>query len=232
MASDAALVDNRLLGAANRPGEGGTRTNLGILNPNPWNTTVYLWVFTGEGSTQTIGRQASVDLGPFGWRQVDLFDLVGAAAEDVASATVTLASLGDGPVITYLSRVDNVSGDGTYLSAFPARVFRLDPQSWEVTITLTYGSDAIASPVRDIVVVHTGPDGDDDTVADPPSGWFATVAASSGETFCYDATGIADLGGWMVVTVDLVRDGQAYGRARREQTGTSGFHLHDCFDLD
>jgi hypothetical protein len=230
VADDAAFVEGRLLGAANIPGDAGTRSNLGLLNLSEDETEVWVFVFAGPGSTELIG-QARVELGSFGWSQDDVFDLVGAATRTTPNATITYVSLGETPVIGYLSRVDNISGDGTYLMPFTARIIRTIPRAWQVEIEVGYSAD-----VHDVQVVYTGMDGQDVTVTDAETGWTSgTLDFTSGDTFCYVANATADTSGWLDIQITRRVDNGGAWEDHSSQAYISGgpaLTLEECWTLD
>ncbi len=104
------LYEGVLLGAANRPGPQGTRTNFGVFNLGYCDQFVVIEVHADDGDL--LGRSGFL-LGPAGWKQVDVFGITGLAEEEVPSATVTYST----PlrVAAYLSRIDNATADAAFI---------------------------------------------------------------------------------------------------------------------
>lgn len=126
-----------LLGAANRPGADGTRTNLGIANTSSATQTV-LVIARDPDTLEEIGS-ASVEIGPYGWFQDDLFEILGAGDQNIELADVSVFPAAFNMV--YISRVDNRSGDGTFIygSSGPSvRAAGGEPRWLWVRAILTY----------------------------------------------------------------------------------------------
>jgi len=228
LAPSDALGGGLLLGAANIQGEDGVRTNLGILNPSEDDQSVL--VFVQDGSTLATLGGTHIDVGPMGWTQFNVFDLVGAADSDVSNAIVRVVSSPEPGLFTYLSRVDNRSGDATFVLPFDATGFHLLPRDWTVQVTFTYsGSTAVSD------LTYTGEDGSDVTVESPPSGWTTSLTFTSPATFCFAANGMTgEAGGSMEVELLLGPEGEQPARSTRqtESDGAGPLTLEKCVDLD
>ncbi len=229
LAPSEALGGGVLLGAANIAGEDGVRTNVGILNPGIDSQNVLVFVQDGETGA-SIGAK-HVDVGPLGWTQFNVFDLVGAADLEVSNAVVRVVSAPQPGLYSYLSRVDNRSGDAMFVLPFDATGKYLVTQVWTVQVTLT--SDAQRTTPRSIT--YTGEDGSDVTVKSPQSGWTTTVSLPDPATLCFTAVGDTSVhGGWLDVEVlwapegELPRRSDYYELAEAASTIT----LHDCIELD
>jgi hypothetical protein len=100
-----------LLGASNRPGPDGVRTNVGIVNTASNTETVHI-VARDPATLDLIGI-TSVEIGPYQWFQGDLFDLLGVADQPIELADVSVFPCAF--KLVYISRIDNRSGDGTFI---------------------------------------------------------------------------------------------------------------------
>ena len=226
LAPSEALGGGVLLGAANIAGEDGVRTNVGILNPDTDDQKALVVIYD-QATGATVGAK-HVDVGPLGWTQFNPFELVGAADTDVSDAVVVVVSLPG--VYTYLSRIDNRSGDAVFVLPFDATDVRLLPRDWTVQVTLTYSSSTTLS-----AFTYTGEDGADVTVESPASGWTATLGFISPATFCYTANGEAgEDGGSIDVELLLGPEGEQPARSAQhtENDGAGTLALHKCIDLD
>ena len=117
------------------PTEDGTRTNLGVFNPNSGSIRPFVFVY-GDTLQDFLG-QSRVELGPLGWWQGNVFDLIGETAA-VEKAMVFVFGIDiDEPVISYLSVVDNATGDGAYLEAVNGMPAHNEPLDWTIGITVT-----------------------------------------------------------------------------------------------
>jgi len=110
-----ALQQGLLLGLVNDPTPAGFRSNVGLLNVGL--TTVTVTVKVWDASTATLIGQATVPLPPRGFSQSNVFALIGQATTPVANASVEFMS--NGPVLGYLSLVENTSGDAIFVLAVP-----------------------------------------------------------------------------------------------------------------
>ncbi len=217
----------KLLGGANRPGPDGVRTNIGIVNTGDASREVMVAI--RESPSGEVLGGARVDIGPHGWYQADVFELVGAGDRIVEVAEVgTLSLAGETPdsLLTYLSRVDNRSGDGTFVMGYFGEVIRILPHPWEVRLSLTYTVSVTVSELT-----HTAPDGSSVTVANPASGFdTGTLEFMSPATFCWSVTGQL-AGGSVTVRVSASDDtGQASLRTSGQDGGDT-IDLSDCLDL-
>lgn len=130
-----------ILGASNRPGSDGIRTNIGIANTSA--TTTTLNIGARDPDTLDIYGVAAVDIGPYGWFQADLFDLLGVSDETIELADVSVYPSAFN--LVYISRVENLSGDGTFIfgSSGPSvSIIGNDPRQYEVRTTLTFDPTA------------------------------------------------------------------------------------------
>ncbi len=227
-----ALMDERerngwaLLGAANLPGDSGVRCNLGLLNTSNEDESVQIIVIDQWGG-DIIGEIVRVNVGGYGWTQVNVFDLVGIGDQVVDNAVVL--GLGHPSIRSYLSRIDNRSGDGTFILPVEAESVYSLPADWEVTATLTYSSSVTID-----TLVYTGEDGEDQSVTAPPSGWTTTITFRSPAEFCYSATGASDdTSGQVTMEVLRTREGEATSRGRHTigPGGEGPITIADCYDL-
>lgn len=206
-----------LMGAANRPGADGARTNLGIVNTGAETREVTFGV--RDTATGEVVGATEVELGPYGWYQGDVFQAVGAAdqAVDVAEVQVGVFSP-DGNLLAYISRVDNRSGDGAFLAGVTGEYVRIVPRPWEVELVLTY-----TTPVVVDELTYTAPDGTTVTVPNPVSGYSTgTLDFMAPATFCWTITGATNGGS---VTVDIYYS--VDGDSGHFRTGTTGGDPHD-----
>jgi len=175
-----------LLGASHAPTGNGTRTNLGVLNPN--SEPIRPFVFVYGDTLQDVLGQARVELGPLGWWQGNVFDLIGETAA-VENAMVFVFGFDiDEPVISYLSVVDNASGDGTYLEAVDGIPAHTEPLDWTIGITVT-ATDATLNQMT-VTIDDTEPE----VFADLSNEVIVTLESHVGRfEMCYavDATAIA-----------------------------------------
>jgi len=190
-----------LIGAANRPGEDGVRSNVGLYNMTGHETEVRLWV-TSQETGQVIGQSdTTVSVAGYGWFQANVFELVGAADEEVENATVTVS--GWNPSVGgYLSRIDNRSGDGAFFLPIDADYVYSTPGEWQVTLTLHQSVDVDA-------FVYTGPQGWNVVVDEPEVGWSTTFTVESPAEFCFEVW--APSGGHASVVLELNRSNGGVG---------------------
>lgn len=129
------IASGLLLGASNLPTAAGSRTNLGLLNTG--DETVHVFVFVYGNTYQDYIGRMEIDLGPLGWWQRNVFDEIG-VSRAVENAMVNPFVLADEqPLISYLSVLDNASGDGTYvqeINYLPAYTEALD---WTIEFAVT-----------------------------------------------------------------------------------------------
>lgn len=191
-----------LIGAANRPVEDGVRTNIGLYNMTGYETEVRLTV-TSQETGQVIGQSDTVvPVAGYGWFQANVFELVGAADEEVENATVMVVG-GDPSVSGYLSRIDNRSGDGAFFLPIDADYVSSTPGEWKVTLTLHESVNVDA-------LVFTGPQGWDVVADEPEGGWTTTFTIESPTEFCFEVW--ASNGGHASVVLELDRsDGGLQG---------------------
>ena len=207
-----------LMGAANRPGTDGARTNLGIVNTGAETREVIFGV--RDTATGDVVGATEVELGPDGWYQADVFQAVGAADQTVDLAEVQVGVTSPaGNLLAYISRVDNRSGDGAFLAGVTGEFVRIVPRPWEVELVLSYSTPVVVDELT-----YTAPDGTTVTVPNPVSGYSTgTLDFISPATFCWTVTG-ATHGGTVTVDIYTSVDG-SNGHSR---TGTTG---EDPLDL-
>ncbi len=219
-------VDLLLLGAGNRPGEDGVRTNVGLVNTTHTASTVSLELY--DPATGQWSEAISVEMGPFGWTQQDLFRLFGVEDREVDDTMVAVS--GWAGVFPYLSRVSNLSGDGTYVAPVSREPQRTTPRTWEVTLSLSYspGVRAYAFTYGNGISTTT-------VVGEPESGWSVTLTFESPATLCYSAYAEAgEGGGELVVTNDRTEDGVpgGHGYSRRWSDSAEPLWVEECVELD
>lgn len=134
-------------GAANVPGGAGVRTNLGILNLSEEETSGYVLV-TAPDPHGTHYGQAHFDIGPRGWWQGDLFELIGVEDQVIEDALVVVISGEPEGHLAYLSRVDNASGDGAYIAPITTPNVFVQTYSWDVEVTLDPGDDVVVDSLH------------------------------------------------------------------------------------
>ncbi len=213
-----------LVGASNGGTENQTRTNIGLLNPN--NNEIHVFVFVyGETYQEYLGR-ADFRLGPLGWRQENLFDLIGRTI-DVQDAIVSVFSTNiDEPVISYLSVVDEASGDGTYLEAVNGMPAYTEPLDWIIDLTVTV-TDGIADQLT-----VTVDDGDPEIFTDLSAGAQVTLESHVGMfELCFAVDVAADPGQSARVSVDVDANSSRgdYGGGSAGTGGTGNYTFDNCY---
>jgi len=193
---DEALPFGALLGAANTPGDDGVRTNLGVVNPGDMDAplAVFIWKYGPTGELEYMGFKQFV-VGAHGWTQENLFGLVGDEDEFIENAWVVVSADNnpDQPenrVFSYLSRIDNRSGDATYIEPFLNPVYWVEPESVDVRYS-------VSAPVGLSLYSVSHPDdgGETVTVFEPSSDWSADGLAVLGQTVCLQVTAKVESGG-------------------------------------
>jgi|GEM_PF-363005 len=112
-----ALTEGTLVGLSNivsavPPGTASARTNVGFFNPSDNTVTAAFELLDGNG---TVTRTSTLTLNPWQQLQVPLAGgLFGGITGDVNVST--LHFLSGSPIFVYASIVDNVSGDGSYVT--------------------------------------------------------------------------------------------------------------------
>jgi hypothetical protein len=113
-----ALTEGALIGLINTNpsttiSAASARTNVGFFNPN--DTSTFVAIELRDGGGNIIGRSL-VQLGPFEHAQLPLAGANGlfSVSGDIDTSTAYFVS--GAPVFAYASVVDNVSGDGSYVS--------------------------------------------------------------------------------------------------------------------
>lgn len=112
-----ALTEGTLVGLSNissavPAGTASARTNVGFFNPSDNTVTAAFELLDGNG---TVTKTSTLTLNPWQQLQVPLAGgLFGGITGDVNTAT--LHFLSGGPIFVYASIVDNVSGDGSYVT--------------------------------------------------------------------------------------------------------------------
>jgi len=169
------------IGASNLPGEEGHRTNIGIVNLSDEEHRVMITARDGE-TLDPLGT-VFVEIGSNGWYQVDVFRTLGIDDQTVKLADIAIFANG-ADLLGYLSRVDNRSGDGTFIFPSNEWYIRVESRIWELEATLTYtGATSIER------VDYTTGDGLE-TVDSPESGFNTGILEfDSPTTFCIRALG-------------------------------------------
>lgn len=202
-------------GAANVPGGSGVRTNIGILNLSDEETSVYVLVTAPDPSGTNYG-EARFSIGPGGWWQGDLFELIGADDQVIDDALVVVISGKRTGHLAYLSRVDNASGDGAFISPITSQNVFVQTYSWDVEVTLNPGDEVVVDSLQLYV--------DDDLaaeVADPELFETFHLADVVGDfDLCFVASGQAPEGGGVfgyrldVIGVDYPSSGASLAGSR------------------
>lgn len=213
-----------LLGASNDPSDDGVRTNLGVLNPNP--ETVHVLVFVSGPTTSDLLGFTHFAIGPFGWWQGNVFELIDHASEVVETAWVYAIS--DDPelaIIPYLSRVDNASGDGTYIQGLDGQSEYTRPVDWTIEIAITAPNATVDS------LTVTIADGESQVFEDPDETVTLTAEDMLGPfTTCWSVEGTSPADSWTSVKVDVLATAEndmSHHYTRSE--GVSGdFVISDC----
>ncbi len=217
------------LGAANRPGNAGVRTNIGLVNLGLEEETVS--IFARDAETRTDLGTHEVTIGPNGWFQADVFELLNIDQQVVELADVAVFGVG-ASLLGYLSRIDNRSGDGTFIASSVGEFVRVTPRSWEVKAVLIY-EDAFMHWFE-----YDLPDGGVVTIDDPESGFDTGTLYFSGQgTFCARASGEADSGpnwGTMEIKIDRRPVGGTWYRGRHSYSTEPGGEMNQeyCVDLN
>jgi len=216
-----------LLGAANSAGETGMRSNLGLLNPQPWSDEVMVSLVvleTGEGF-----GPVTVELGPYGWMQSDAFALFGLQDREVESAVVQAGSLGGGP-FAYLSVVDNQTGDGTFVMPVDGTLETTIPRRYDVTMTVNS-----TEGVELYLIAYDSDQAAEAMVPDPASGWTVDLESTSPERLCYTVYGTAGAaGGEVEVEILYTPQGGEAGRRvqRADRSNAGNIRLDGCHTMD
>ncbi len=215
-----------LLGGANIPGADGVRTNLGIVNTSDQELELYV-AAEDDRTGEPLGL-VTVELGPFGWLQTDVFALLGAGDRTVELGHVAVAGRDlDSLFLVYLSRVDNRSGDGAFLAGLSGEMVRILPHPFEVELVVTYDGGATVSEVT-----YTLGDASTVTVPSPASGYTTgPLQCTSPITFCYTVTGDATSGS---ITVDRYVTRVDTGSLSHSRTTQSGVlvNISKCVDVE
>jgi len=227
-ATDASEAFN-FLGAANRPGNAGVRTNIGLVNLGLEEETVS--IFARDAATRTDLGTREITIGPNGWVQRDVFELLNIDQQVVELADVAVLGAG-ASLLGYLSRVDNRSGDGTFIAPSVGEFVRVTVGTWEVKAVLIYTDAFMHWFEYDI------PDGGVVVVDDPESGFDTGTLYFPGQgTFCARASGEAGPGpswGTMEIKIDRRPVGGSWYRGRHIfSTEPGGEMIQEyCVDLD
>ena len=146
-----------------------------------WETSVM--ITARDGRTLDPLGTVFVDIGPNGWYQTDVFSLFGIDDQTVTLADVAVFAPGS-HLLGYLSRVDNRSGDGTFISSTTEPYVRIVSRLWEVEANVTFTGSVVIERVE-----YTTADGTA-TVENPESGFSTGVLEiPSPATFCIRAVG-------------------------------------------
>ena len=184
-----------LVGAANIVGVEGVRTNLGILNPGEEAVDVLVFVFNAaDNQTAEFLATFQVDIGPYGWFQSDLFALAGLELEDfdnvyavvVGDPTVIDPST---PLFSYLSRIDNLSGDAVFIEPF----LNLRYSTEAPVATVRYSLETTGGFTPFYLTYSSSGDGDQ-TVVLPEGDWETEVTLDANRILCFKATGHVPIG--------------------------------------
>jgi hypothetical protein len=215
-----------LVGAANVPGEGGVRSNIGFVNTTASEEDGLLMLF--DEATGEVLATTRATIGGLGWMQTDAFQLFGLGDAQVEHAMVF--GLFAPGVQSYLSRVDNRSGDGTFVLPFDARSVYTVPTDWEVDFTLSWTNGVTMDSIT-----YSGPDGSDVVVSSPAASPFTvTLSFTSPAQFCYSAVGSAASGGGSITAVTLTTRGGDPPAEHRSISGVADegpIAMEDCIDL-
>jgi hypothetical protein len=212
------------IGAANRPGEDGVRTNIGLFNTSN-RTTIAAISIVNESTGEEIGASPiPVVVGPYGWFQTNLFKLAGQPEVDVENATVSVRTSRN--IQGYLSRVDNRTNDSSFFPALDASLVYSTPGEWSATFRLEYERLTI-----DRIVISTN-SCDNIVTEDPEPSWTTTVELMSPSHICYHVYGSGE-GGHAEMAVDRYREGVHRASSVDLSVPVDG-HLSfwNCFDLD
>jgi hypothetical protein len=96
----------------------GFRSNLGLVNVSPVQTTAQVDVFTADGAPAPGSSSFTVDLPPFAMQQInDLLSRLDPGERAGLVVRVSVASE-EGGLLAYLSTVDNTTNDPSYQEAF------------------------------------------------------------------------------------------------------------------
>lgn len=216
------------IGASNHPGNDGVRTNIGIVNVGDESADVL--IAARDGQTLDPLGDVFVEIGPNGWYQANLFDLLGVGDQSVGLADIAVWCL-EADLLMYLSRIDNRSGDGTFSVPSRKEYVRVEPRSWEVEAILTYTGATVDS------FDYTTATG---TVsADDPESGFTTGVLNlmSPSTFCTRVVGDRGTGpGYFEVEIRRRPEGEQWGTGRSRHTWTGGasepIDEEYCVELD
>lgn len=138
--SDEAEETGVFVGASNQPGDDGHRTNIGIVNIG--DETARVWIAARDGESLEDLGLVTVEIGPNGWYQANLFELLGVQHQSITLAEVVFARP-ETELLGYLSRIDNRSGDPTFIAPSLEPAVRVFPLDWQVEATLTYTDSAV-----------------------------------------------------------------------------------------
>jgi hypothetical protein len=172
------------------PGDDGVRSNLGIVNPGTQTAEVLGFVFAygDDGELEHFGT-FRMDVGPGGWVQQDIFRLVDLHDQVIENAYAIVAGDDDvvnpqTPLFTYVSRIDNRSGDAVFNQPFLNLRHEIDPDA--VTMHYSIQGSGTFAP---FAVVYPGPDGAEVDVLDPALDWTADVVTDANQILCLEAIG-------------------------------------------
>ncbi len=217
------------LGAANRPGNDGVRTNIGLVNLGAEEETVS--IFARDAETRTDLGMHQVTIGPNGWFQADVFELLDVDQQVVGLADVAVLGAG-ASLLGYISRVDNRSGDGTFIAPTIGDFVPIEPGTWELKSVLIFEDSFMHWFEYDL------PDGTVVRVDDPDSGFdTGTLYFTGPRTFCARASGEAGPGpnwGVMEIKIDRRRIGGTWYRGRHQYSTepTGSMEQEYCVELD
>jgi hypothetical protein len=96
----------------------GFRANLGLVNVSPVPLTVAVEIFQANGDPAPGNSSFSVDLSPFGMKQInDVLDRLPSGAREGLIIRTGITSA-NGALMGYLSEVDNTTNDASYQEGF------------------------------------------------------------------------------------------------------------------
>lgn len=203
------------VGASNLPGQNGRRTNIGIVNIG--DETEEVWISARDGETLEVFGLETVEIGPNGWYQTNVFELLGEQSRTIELAEVEFFAPG-AELLAYLSRVDNRSGDPAFLTSKTKTTVRVVPRAWEVEAILTSTGSAVVERFE-----YTGASGT--VVIDNPGSDYTTGVLDFMSTmeFCTRVVGEigSDATGGVEVEIRYRAEGEPWGSHRHLERTTS-----------
>ncbi len=227
---DQALEASFLVGAANVLGPQGVRSNVGFVNPNP-EPCVLRIKMVDQYTSGSVGSEVELELGPYGWFQGDVFELVGAPDHETHNAGVeAVISPTSEPIYAYLSRVDNQTNHGTFVLAFSGDLESGTGEFHRLRFTLTY-TDGVIMDTLD----YPGENGIEISVEEPPSGFTELLQLRGPMVWCFSLSGWGSGGNLVefvvVYTANPVMGGTRVSRTSLVIAGDGLFGLSSCVPL-